>query len=184
MSTRLTNTIRETILKNAKARAFDKKEAALEKVKSDFAEKLYSAIFGEYEQAMRSLPRGFFVSNERRDISVRTPNGWVHINKVRLNGEKPFPYITSSFDNLRDDHPLFNAAMDVLAKIDQLKAEQIEFERDCRAIIWSVYTVDRLLEVWPEIADLVPNDPKKAVPIPYDLTIRLNERLGISGGAA
>lgn len=184
MSTRLTNSIRETILKKAIARAFDKKEAALEKLKSDFAQKLYSTTFWEYEQAMRALPRGFFKYREQRDISVRTDDGYVYLRKLDLRGEKPFPFLTEEFDLIGEGHPMRYAAMEVIGEMELLKVEQNEFERDCRAILWSVNTVKRLLEVWPEIEDLVPNEPKKSVPIPYDLTIRLNERLGISGGAA
>lgn len=186
MSTRLTNAMRDTIFDNAERKAFFQKEEAIQQAKNIFAERLYRHCYGEHEAAMRALPKGFFNFRELRDISVRddASHSWKKLQACRFSTAMPFPIVTSHFDSLDLDHPMNWAGLEIIWEMEALKEEKRQFAIDCTAILRSVNTVERLLEVWPEIADMVPKQEKKAPLIPFDLTIKLNERLGFVGGAA
>lgn len=185
MSQRLTNSIRSTILKKARSKAFDTKDADIQCKFNQFGEQLYRHSYGAYEAKMREFPPGYFFTYDKRDIRVKEPDefGWVTIN-VQFSDLKPFPRSTIEYDQIGIGHPMHADIAPLIQELHGLRKEKEEFELNVSSILFSVHTVERLLEVWPEIADMVPKQEKKALPIPVDLTVKLNDLLGLNGGAA
>jgi hypothetical protein len=185
MSRRLTNVLREAILHKAIEQAFKSKDALQQQANNAFALDLYHHSYGAHEKAMRALPKGFMQTRELTKISIQGEEyGWDEIKKCVFPKSMPFPYTTTDFDSVKREHPMWERGRQLILQIKQLKVERDQFERDTRTLLYSVTTTEKLLSVWPEIARFIPAEEEKKPMIPYDLTIKLNERLGFTGAAA
>jgi hypothetical protein len=157
---RLTNFVREQTLKALLAKRFAKEEAALKAEEASFAMKLYKAVYPEYKQAQK-LCEGWI--SQQSSFRVRD-RGQVH--RYELSQPMPMPY------NQRDRNMAEELATEgrTLRQKRELYEAQRESARDhAKALLWSVSTLKRLLEVWPEAKPFLPKDleqPPTALTIP------------------
>lgn len=146
---RLTNFIRQYVLDGLIAKRFSAEDKALKKEKLEFGTKAYRATYPEWKR-MAGLPKGWM-----SDYGSFT---------VRLNGER---------HSLRTDKEIRlpvsererQLSPDVVVEFRNLlkKEELFESQRDsavqaARSVLWSVSTLKRLLEVWPEAEPFLPKD--------------------------
>lgn len=183
MSVRLTNAARDEIIKAALDKSgFPErlKEARdeVEKVKMECliasfgGLKAYRRIcdkFKTIEDKIDALSKEGILVKSSRDYStwnadkmnlggmnVRYPNHsalsgeFEDLMLIRLsNGAKP---------TLPADNPLVQKFLDAEAKVKELDSSIKTIRENVRAVVYSVTTVKRLIEVWPESAELIPKE--------------------------
>lgn len=106
-----------------------------------------------------------FFNGNRSEYERRAPD---HIAKVT-----PRELTLTAEDPLVDEFYTFDEREQ---KIDEL---QTNVKANVNAALQKVRTVKRLLEEWPEAAELLPPDTPKAPPVPAVRREALNEMLGL-----
>jgi hypothetical protein len=180
-SVRLTDTSRSEILKRALQHAFGKRQKALGEEEHKLALKVYEHVYPKkHRELMAQLPRNYF--SWRGNVYCYA-GGEGH----SLTFEQPKPFGDSveraSFGH---DEALGQAVVAFARKKESLKREIDQRREEVRAVLSSVTTLARLLEVWPEIETFTKgiaaagSKPVTALAIP----IRdLNVHLGLPPGA-
>lgn len=169
MSAKLTNAYREKILGDVLRDTFKDRMAALNAEENDIALAVYLDAFNKAEIAMlNAAPKGWFA--ETREIRC-IPGGGYQI--LCLSGESvrfPFKKYQVTLKKYESASPLAerialwtNAKSDLQKTKDQLSAS-------VRALLDSVTTVKKLLEIWPAVATHAPwlleeKKPLPAIPV-------------------
>lgn len=107
--------------------------------------------------------------------SITNYSTW-NANKMNLGGMNiSYPFITvleqKEFDGLRfirlangakptltADNPLVQKFLDAEKALQDLESSSKSIEENVKAVVYSVNTTKRLVEVWPEAAELIPSD--------------------------
>lgn len=169
---RLTSFIRDGIMENV-AKQFEPERKKLAQQELEFAVRLYREIYPDWRKM------------------ARAPKGWLHTYtgfEVRVDGQRRY-YRLENEVPMPAEEPVRNmpAALKEEAFTLELRKEKFmerlsEARRQTRAVIHSVTTLKKLLEVWPECKKLLPKELKEptttalAIPIP-----QLNSMLGLGG---
>lgn len=167
--TRLTNALKDQIVDAAAKKAFGERERLLKERKNQLAMSVYALHYPlPLQEIMTTMQtkmgnRPFSMSDSFYGQSFGGRRQYLHLPQ-----EKPFfaERLDPKYEYLDVDHPLtleFNAISNA---DDDLKAEDKKLRSEVRAILNSVTTVKRLLDVWPEVKDLLPNLEKPEVYLP------------------
>lgn len=194
-SIRLTNSIRETIVSGMLDRKFaldiveiQEIEEQLRRAKEELEGVAYSAAFSpEERQRLNSAPAGYFP--ERDGVYGADEDGQVFF--IRFDEKRRIPYenyqrglpvrIFSDSDPYRK--LVFNYE-ETKTRHDNLQGDLELKRRDLRTkamgVLNSVTTVAKLVEVWPEVSDFLPEEnsgPEGGVPAV--LISDLNQAFGL-----
>lgn len=143
---RLTNSIRQSIKNRILDHGFSKREIEFEAYESKLAEKIYDRIYSDKHQAlMATMPEGFLDTRSHAHF---------YINGESFNYELPGVYrCASNIEalSMSSDDKLASLCLDHRAKKKAFLAEKQEASSQARAVLASVSTLAKLLEIWPEI---------------------------------
>lgn len=194
--TRLTNSVRNQIVSNAIAKTTIGAETeALQQARYALAEDFRIAALGGQEEAdkiektvadiekrLKAVPSKL-VSHSfpfRRDDDM-----W-HMNLGGLRVTLPFSAdpshkrLAPSGATFSGDHPLVLRFHDLEDQFKELENKRDALRLKIRAVLNSVTTVKKLLEVWPEAKELLPAQLEEArVQLPAVQTASLNAELGL-----
>ncbi len=176
---RLTKYVREQILNALLAHAFDAREKALEAEKFALGDAVYNDIYPEpLRKQMAALPDGFLLTDS--DVKVQFDGQrftHVYFGERRLIA-KSHEYSAARVYDAK--HPL-TARYDAWKKAkDDLDTEKSKAKSSAEAVLGSVTTVKKLIDVWPEVepfaAPFNKESPCRAVAVPIQ---KLNAALGL-----
>lgn len=188
---KLTKGIREEIVDLMIKRKFGPIKKKIDDKKEKLADKFYNMIYTKAEQEkMYALPKGWLVENSSMDF--RIPCGpWKSFYFPKdEKGNKTFKRVHSDKSctiNLDRSIPKEAKIIEMIEAFEDeqqtYKKERREAERQAMALLSSVTTVKRAIEVWPEAEYFI----KKAIgahassnaPVPVILTENLNNKLGL-----
>lgn len=200
---RLTEAIKSQVIKNLMNKKYVKenleyedKVQRLEKMQSDLNKLAYEAAFdAPLRKVLEGATPGMFPMSD--SVSVRIIQGEAsnyYDTEVHFGTNKPVPYRNfwhggKSFAAVLDqDHPYVK----VLADVEAMQKEKDQFsvdlhekmradKRRIRTVMDSVTTVKRLTEVWPEVADYLPEEVSgPAGQLPAEIIADLNKSLGLT----
>jgi hypothetical protein len=200
---RLNETIKGQVVENLMNKKYVKENLEqedmserLEKMRADLEKLAYEAAFdAPLRKVLTSATAGMFPMASQ--VSVRIIKGDAsnyYDTMVSFGDDMPIPFRNSyqggrSFTAVLDqDHPYVKA----LAEVEQLERDLSSFDealtqkkyadrRRIRTVMDSVTTVKRLVEVWPEVADYLPeNVSGPGGELPAEVIASLNEALGLT----
>ncbi|WDR22459.1 hypothetical protein PJM42_0053 [Salmonella phage vB_SenP_UTK0001] len=182
MSVRLTNAARDEIVKAAVNKSgfpkrIEEARIALEDIKME----CWIAAFGGLKAYRRLCDRFETIEekiSELRKSGVNVPSlGSGHTwsnSKLNLAGmQVPSPdmnWVSDKFKELRviymydnkptltADNPLVQKLLDAEKALEDLKSSRQQIKDNVQAVVYSVSTTKRLIEVWPESAELIPRE--------------------------
>ncbi|WIC41613.1 hypothetical protein [Salmonella phage SP154] len=182
MSVRLTNAARDEIVKAAVAKSgFPKRIEEARTALEDIKMECWIAAFGGLKTYRRLCDRFETIEekiNELRKSGVNVPSlGSGHTwsnSKLNLAGmQVPSPdmnWVSDKFKELRviymydskptltADNPLVQKFLDAEKALEDLKSSRQQIKNNVQAVVYSVSTTKRLIEVWPESAELIPRE--------------------------
>lgn len=201
MSTRLTNAIRDEIVKNAITKTKFNERI---KEKEQEGELILFKLLMEYhggEEAYRKLERQVreirTKINNLRDKNVNVEfglySGWNHNfnlggRTVSLPSMDSLPANYSYLLRLAPrerivfpaNHKLVEAYFTIQDEVKELETSRDKVRQEVKAMVYSVNTTKRLVEVWPESAELIPAANQVAkVGLPAINVASLNAAIGI-----
>lgn len=174
---RLTNQIRQSMLKTVLDHAFSEKQSKAEAELIAAGDALYMDHHGEHLKTMQKLPASFLYKQSRMDTNI---GGQRHI--VSLSESKPMSY-ESNYSRIAflADNPVAIAWLQANDKVNDTKNQRNVMSREINAVLESVHTFKKLWEVWPESKSLLEKfEQKPAIAIlPAVQVNRLNAALGL-----
>ncbi|WVR18318.1 nucleotide modification associated domain 5 [Bordetella phage PY223] len=185
---RLTKEMRENIIEAAMRKAFKARDDAHDKATTALADALYNYTHGEAEKIAKKLPQGWI--DARNNIGIKAAGfGWRNNDlknySLKLSKARPFPAYGNRDIPVGGAHPLNEQAQDVAEEFQTIKRDKDALRAKLSALVWSVTTVPRLLEAWPECEQFLPQStPKQTALVPVQLVPELNAALGIKAKAA
>ena len=167
--TKLTNHIRESLLKKLLTRAFNARVNDLLDRRKAFAVKVYEDALGKDLKLVKSLPDGWLPTDDDFKVQIAGQVQGLYfsgsIGGCGLSSEfyacgvsadrifKPFPnnkkqQVLKVFEN---NHPFSVEFTALVNETTDLKDEISKASRTAQAALDSVTTVKKLIEVWPEV---------------------------------
>ncbi|PHM33299.1 Nmad5 family putative nucleotide modification protein [Xenorhabdus innexi] len=200
----LTKDIKSLIVTNAltKAGIFEKEDKLFQD-RADWAEKIrIEAIGGKnMEQGIQDIMSEIEKLTTKLPESLRTnitPINRSNCVGINLAGSRVYAYfngarerfkypdsrkhitkITPDNTTLLADNPLVNEFYELEKRHDELKSQRADITNNVEAVLLKVRSVKRLLEEWPEAAELLPKDMGKAAPVPAVRREALNTLIGL-----
>lgn len=148
-TTKLTNHIRESILKDLLAYAFLERAQAQIDAECDFSTAVFEDVYSKHLDMIKSAPDGFFC---RFDYNV--PADWRSFGvKHRENANRRMPSGARSNQAIKWydlDHAMTVKFLKLKADREALKLEIERTSRTAKATLASVSTISKLIDVWPE----------------------------------
>lgn len=146
---RLTKTLRESMLKAVLDHAFNEKQAAANSVLVQCGEAIYQDIYGPYQDAMNSLPKNWLHTTSQITVAIAGQRHEVKISEQRPVGDNQRYWNEYAKLYVGDEQIVLNyqKAADV---IEALKSHRNAMKREVDAILNSVHTFKKLWEIWPE----------------------------------
>lgn len=179
MAVRLSNYIRKQVLNAVLKHAFEAREKALEAEKFALGDAVYNDIYPEpLRKQMDALPDGFLPTGG--DVKVQFEGQrFTHVYfGERRRIAKSHEYNAAVVYDAK--HPL-TVRYDAWKKAqDDLDAEKSKAKSSAEAVLESVTTVNKLIQVWPEVEQFARpfavESPSRAIALPIK---DLNARLGL-----
>jgi hypothetical protein len=186
MSLKLNKANREEIIAGCVKATFKQAESDLEALRTQLADAIYDAAHAEAEKIERKLPKGWvsevsriaiscsgFTWNPTRDPSQ--PHNTLKLSRSRLE-----PRHSADEYKIAAQHPLFDQAQTIVQMHGKLHDAKQALREQLNTLLYSVATVAKLREVWPEGAEYFPEEEKRvALPVPHSLTRQINQMMGI-----
>lgn len=194
--TRLTNAIREAVVKNAVAKsAYPERNNKYKLRRRELAEKIRCFAVGEgvekldsFQNEITKLSNKFFETNpglvslrsavaiahHRNDIEVYLP-GENRSKDFYFGGSKISPYSIT----LEAGHELTEQVYNIELELKELEELLNEIKTSVGNIVSSVGSIKRLLEIWPEAKSLLPTDLTPRAPVPTLPVGDVNKLLGL-----
>lgn len=191
---RLNQYIRRDLVNNALGKAFKETREEFIKRVAELADDVYQDQLGDYLETMKKLPKGFFnesqyINAEFNGARVSLPfngNGGVTYQIVLVGAPSaveritPYHYQYGGGARYAPDTRLATK-WELLANDWASHAEsESQIEGEVYALVHSVSSVKKLLEVWPEAVEIL---PKHLSPPPTNLPTvvieDLNARIGL-----
>jgi len=184
MAVRLTNFIREQILAAVLKHAFEAREKDLKERKQAFAKEIYNDIYPpKVRAAMAALPEGFLPTSDYLKVSFEGGS----YTRVDFGESLPIAndHMYSAAKVYPPEHP-FTARFIALDREEKdLKREKDEAKNNAKAVLESVTTVKKLIDVWPEIETFARPYAAESTSRAVALPVReLNARLGLPPAGA
>jgi hypothetical protein len=205
--TRLTKTIKDQIVASAMSRGgFAKREEELVKMRAEWAERVRIEALGGVEQADEIKKTALKIKNLMYELpsNVRIYDNYnpfvnqqecitVNCGGLRIeayfngacsyNGRLNHIFrITPRRHTIKANTELSKQLHGILKVQDQIALDKRNMEADVRAVLNSVTTVKKLLDVWPEASELIPTLPRVKDPksnLPAIQPDKLNAVLGL-----
>ena len=198
MSTiRINATIRDTVIQGLLNHRFSVEQNNIAERKEQIKQRIgelrkiaYKAVYGAQAEKMLVVPKGWM--EERSAVRVEVEGR----TRIEVDFEKPMP-IPQEDLGYSKAAALWAADCDYMKEYDSIQEAQASLDEDERelhkeisqlknralAIINSVTTVKRLLEVWPEVAEFLPEENAGAAGgVPAVLIEDLNKAFGLQKG--
>lgn len=171
--TRLTKELRKQIAKNAVTTAFATRKEALNTRQNTFADKVYEVGFGKLKPVLQRLEADHKTMSDVLLTHVDNPTTTRHQIRVNFAGCTadlqmtearllPNTYSYRAAIAFDAEHELTREWEALAAEEKALRAAENSLESQVTGVVESVTTVKRLLEVWPEAKDLLPEQTAKA----------------------
>lgn len=203
---RLSAAIRDSIVDALLKSKFVKEDLELDglKEKEEEAEReaerlAYDAAFSKKTQEfMNSAAEGMFPTAKKVMIRIEHSEGNYVDKEAYFGEERRVPWRHSTYGSggfaavLPPDHPYVKAVENLkainrerTAKRDELRERKHASRRKVLTVIESVTTVKRLTEVWPEVAEFLPESVSgRDGGVPATMIADLNAEFGLSNGTA
>lgn len=176
-SKRLTESLKESILKKLENSLFGKRIEGIELLREELAEDAWEYLHDEEKQKfMKSAPEGAFWYTTSLDFRVTDDNDRrVDYFTLYLKNAKPVFACFGRDSKVIEANSLLHTKRE---KIEEL-AEKIGKEKKAlfmktRQILNSVTTTGKLLEVWPEAIEYLPEDDIPTENLPAVQSTELN----------
>ena len=208
MSTRLTNAARDEIIKAAVEKSgFPKRIEQARMDVEDIKMECWIAAFGGMKAYRRLCDRFDTIEEkmeELRKSGVNVPSigsGYTWDNsRLNLAGmQVSYPDINLVSDKFKGmriiylregnkptltaDNPLIQKFLDAEKLLKELKSSRDSIKENVKAVVYSVSTTKRLVEVWPESAELIPKEIEVVrAGLPAINFESLNASIGIPSG--
>lgn len=185
MSTRLTNALRDEIVRAALEHRFKKDEAAYKKARTALADALYKHTFAAAERTAKRLPEGWLVQYNTIEIEHPDYGSWQgRVNHhLELSRSRLMPSSYSSRTvKVGKGHPLYDQATALADQYTALQDAKKELRNKLKSLVYTFTTTKKLLEAWPEGKKFIPKSataPTMAL-VPVQLASEVNELLGIA----
>lgn len=179
---RLTNQIRQSMLKTVLNHAFLAIEESAKRVKFAAAENIYADVYGAHLNAMQSLPKGFLLKNNYIYVGIAGQVREIGFSESRVIGYKHDSRNSSDKAKLYvGDEPVVLDWLKAVDACDDVKNRREAMHREVNAVLESVQTFKKLWEVWPECKTLLEKyEQKPTIAIlPAIQVDRLNAALGL-----
>lgn len=99
---------------------------------------------------------------------------------IRLPQAMPRPALSNTELKITGGSRQYASLETLQKKWEAIWTDYVETDRNIKAMLSSVATKAKLLEVWPEVEGLLPAEAKKSVAVvPIELTTKLNEVIGL-----
>ena len=182
--TRLTQSMRDTIERRLLDHRFAAEEKAIKEERAALGEAVYRDLYPKKVlDQMEALPNGWLP--ESQSISVRFGDGIGNYQGFRFEQSRRLQERHEGTAKVYDEKaPLAKRYAALKDREAALKSDTQEASKKARAVLNSVTTLKRLVEVWPEVAPFVKglgDDGSKGVPaVPIK---ELNETLNLKRAA-
>lgn len=202
---RLTNSMRDDIVRRVLKFKFEAPEKALKAEGNKLFGKIYDLLLGEHKAAIEKMPAHWFPQLQSFVVDLDDATHVIEADYPRrLPGNLPrrFDAVKHrtrtdrawswSTDEAGDYKGVFKLLEPHARKLIELDAEREALRAKLKALVYSVTTVKKLYEVWPELAEIVPMpedttntgtaltvsvaDLNKAIPLP-------SKKVGVRKGA-
>ena len=180
-SYRLTNYDRDKILSRALDAGFEKEAAVLAKRETAIATRCYNAVFSaETRKKIAAVPDGWLPTLERLSFNV----GGLHICfKVSELFRVPDDKRCDRLGTIKDQATI-DAVNQYLADKKDHTDRYSRARTQAKAILWSVTTAKKLVEVWPESKPFLQGIGVAAeAKVPAAQITALNKMLGLQAAA-
>jgi hypothetical protein len=180
---KLTNSIRDSIIRSMALAAIEKEKAALTKREHAIALKLWKAAYPAPERAAAS----------------KLAEGWIRMDKclrfnlcgmdIRVDAAEPLPVkssVSGFCQRLGNDEKLREEYLAYHAGTEDMKKKARDVERQAKALLYSVTTFKKLEETWPEGKKFYDKfrPASEVAGVPAVLTQDLNALMGIKAKGA
>lgn len=183
MAKRLTNSVRVAVIESVLANTFKEKNEALEKHEADIAARIYALVVGGRKPIMDSLPKDYFMHTNTFELAIDgyTDDERPRRMRLRMDTYQPMPAYVGPGSylqilTLKPDHVLARMCLDLEAERDRVRDASLALSERLRGVVYSVGTVEKLLEVWPEAKTYLPAEvfAEKTANLPAVLAAELN----------
>lgn len=179
MAVRLSNYIREQVRDAILAHSFSDREKALDAREKELALEFYNDLYPEAVRThMYALPNGFL--EVRSTIRVQVVGESYHSLDLPEKKRVADCWASNPGKVYEADHPLGEKLRTYLKDRAQFKREREEAKTGAWAVLESVTTVNKLIQVWPEVEQFARpfavESPSRAIALPIK---DLNARLGL-----
>lgn len=147
---RLSEQVRSTILDRALKHGFDKDRALLKKREKTLGEMAYNDIYSKkVRDLMQALPAGYLPETSNVLCRFGSTEGRVYFEKEKRVPAKHDRYsaVAKIFPG---DHKLTQQYLELSQQQKDLNTRYKETREQIKAILYSVTTLKKLQEIWPE----------------------------------
>lgn len=178
MSVRLTKEIRKAITSKILKYTFDARFADLSTEESAIAEAVYADLYSNTVLSqMKAMPSGFLPTNNELRIRFTNLHTYLKLKENRLMADKHY----KNWITYGADHPLTERWLQFENTKKSLNSERDNLSSHIRAVLASVTTIKKLIEIWPEIKEFAEPFEKEPIVTAVSFPIQeLNTRLGLS----
>jgi hypothetical protein len=159
-SIRLTNQVREEILKTLLDKGFSEKKKALEARRNELSIKVYNDVFSKKDfDLMQSLPQGWLPGVTEMKVQFGGTFSGVCQRQFQEPVRMPHKHVSYGSTNIlkvyEDSHKYTVENDKITDDVRMLKSEMIKAEAQTKAVLYSCNTTRALKDAWPEIAIIV-----------------------------
>lgn len=195
MSKKLNKTIKNQIQEALIKHTFNKKLVKIADKKAKFALKVYNDVYPKkHREIMETCPEGWLKKQD--SMAVSFCNSFTHLyfngseshynchNRVLKGRDRVFFLVPGSGYNAKKaydgEHKLSVEHAKLMLEEDELHKELHEASGKAEAVIGSVTTIKKLISVWPEIEEFIPESSKReATNLPAFPIEDLNKSFGL-----
>lgn len=188
---RLTKEFCEELIGRALQHAFKAREKAHDAATTALADALYDRTHGTAEKIAKKLPQGWVSHSnviviEAAGFSWSTQRTGLKYHGLKMSKARPFPRNGSPEIKVGGAHPLNDQAQAIATEHAAIRDEKEALRVKLAALVYSVTTLPRLREAWPECEQFLPSTAPKTVStavVPVELVPQVNAALGIKAKA-
>jgi len=187
---RLTKEFREELIGRALVHAFGAREKAHDEATTALADAMYAHEYSAHEKNANKLPQGWVSTSTHLQIKAagfaynHTRHGVKH-SVLKMSKQRRTPGHSPEIA-IGGAHPLNDQAQAVAEEYAAIKRDKEALRAKLSALVYSVTTIARLREAWPECEQFLPEAaprPTTAL-VPVELVPELNAALGIKAKGA
>ncbi|MFH1806866.1 MAG: Nmad5 family putative nucleotide modification protein [Pseudomonadota bacterium] len=183
---RLTNKLRDQILKDLINHKFAAEDAQLFAVENQIGDDIYADFYGPaIIKKMDDMPDGALPRADMARVNIAGFNLNISMSKLRpiFHTDKRGHEVFNAGRTYPRDHEIAKRWTALENRRSVLSADKRDAKAQAGAVLYSAGTVKRLLEIWPEVKPFIPAEPPQAQ-LPVIITADLNKALGLPVDAA